>query len=380
MQPLDDSGSILHGDVMSLEALIKDRIKQHGPLTVADYMKLALTHEELGYYTTRDPFGQNGDFITAPEISQIFGELLGAWVAMTWQQMGEPEMVLVELGPGRGTLMQDMLRACSHMPTFHESVCVVMMESSPKLRRFQQATLKNIHPRISWQDTLDDLPELPIMLIANEFFDALPVRQYVKTPQGLKEKMVSIDESGNLSFTIKEMGIQLVKGGAYSGDEIVVESSPETRAVITRIAHHMRQFGGAGMIIDYGYTGGSRGNTLQAVKKHGFHPVLENPGEADITAHVDFDMLQETLEEQGISTYGPVEQGTLLQRLGAELRAEMLLRDASPDQQDQIVSGLTRLMAPHEMGELFKALAFSSEDINPVGFDDDDYSDELDPL
>lgn len=358
---------------MALLELIKEKIAEHGPLTVADYMKLALTHEEFGYYTTRDPFGQKGDFITAPEISQIFGELLGAWFAMTWRQLGEPEMVLVELGPGRGSLMQDLLRASSHMPDFHDHLCVVMVESSPKLRRYQEAVLTGMHPRITWQSSLEDLPAMPMLLIANEFFDALPIRQFVKTPGGLKEKMIDIDpETGKLCFTIQEMGIRLVKGGAYSGDEIVVESSPESRMAASNIATHLDQYGGAGLIIDYGYTGGSRGNSLQAVRQHGFFPVLESPGEADITAHVDFDMLQEVLEEEGIYTHGPMAQGDFLRRLGAELRAEALLRDATPEQQQDIITGLNRLIAPHEMGELFKVMGFCSEDILLAGFDDED--------
>ena len=355
---------------MSLNNIILDTIRKNGPITVADYMNLALAHPEHGYYMRRDPFGVKGDFITAPETSQVFGELIGAWAATLWQQMDGGDVLLVELGPGRGTLMQDMLRATRHLPDFHDSLCVTMIETSPALRRLQEAALLEAHSRISWQTTLEDLPELPMIVIANEFFDALPIRQYVKTPEGLQEKLVDIDpeDEEKLCFIIQEMGIRLVKGGKYSGDEEIVESSPATRSAMSQIGQHIAEFGGGGLVIDYGYTGGSRGNTLQAVKSHGFHPVLETPGEADLTAHVDFDALSDTIHECGLIPYGPVEQGTLLQRLGIEIRTEVLLSHA-PDKQDEIISAINRLVSPSEMGELFKALSFvANDDIVPAGF------------
>ncbi len=356
---------------MSLSELLIDTIRSKGPMTVADYMAQALGHEEYGYYMRRDPFGHKGDFITAPEISQIFGELLGAWVAAFWQQMDGGDFALVELGPGRGTLMKDILRVTAPVPDLHESMCVVMVETSPALRRMQEVTLVGAHSRIGWQPDIDDLPRMPIIVIANEFFDALPIRQFVKTPDGLQEKLVDIDpdDDSKLCFIIQEMGIRLVKGGAYSGDEVVVESSPATRTIAGDLAQHLHAFGGGGLVIDYGYAGGSRGNTLQAVKNHGFHPVLETPGEADITAHVDFDTLSDSFTEQGILTYGPVPQGTFLTRLGAEIRAESLLRNASKQQQDEIIAGLTRLVSPNEMGELFKAMSFVADEFIPAGFE-----------
>lgn len=357
---------------MSLLHELVKRIRTYGPITVAEYMEQALGHPRYGYYMTRDPFGTKGDFITAPEISQIFGELLGAWVSMLWAQMGSPRCALVELGPGRGSLMRDALRATRRVQGFHENICVSMVENSPVLRTLQQATLKEVHERIYWHTDLDELPALPTIFIANEFFDALPIRQYIRTSEGLKEKMVTVDEyqEDKLCFTIKETGLRLVKGGAYSDDGAVVETCPAARQWLHHMAAHIERYGGAAIIIDYGYTDGSRGNSLQAVKNHGFHPVLEAPGEADITAHVDFDMLGRIAYEAGLATHGVVSQGTFLKRLGAELRAEVLMRNADELQRQQIISGVQRLLMPEQMGELFKVLALTADaSVIPAGFE-----------
>lgn len=354
-----------------LEELVK-RIRAQGPLTIAEYMEQALGHPQYGYYMTRDPFGTKGDFITAPEISQIFGELLGAWASMLWAQIGSPRCVLVEIGPGRGTLMRDALRATKRIQGFHESVCVSMVESSPTLRTMQKATLSASHERIYWHDTLEDLPALPAIIIANEFFDALPIRQYIRTSEGLKEKMVALDEQqpDKLCFTIKETGLRLVKGGAYSDDGAVVETCPAARQWIHHMAAHIEHYGGGAVVIDYGYTGGSRGNSLQAVKNHGFYPVLDTPGEADITAHVDFDMLSAMAHEAGLAAHGVISQGTFLKRLGAELRAEVLMRNATEAQRKDILQGVQRLLMPEQMGELFKVLAFTADaEVIPAGFE-----------
>jgi NADH dehydrogenase [ubiquinone] 1 alpha subcomplex assembly factor 7 len=336
--------------------LIKARIAQSGPLTVAEYMELALAHPEHGYYMHRDPLGQEGDFTTSPEISQIFGELLGAWTAAYWQMSGGGDLAIVELGPGRGTLMRDLLRATAHVPGFHDSLLVLLVETSPQLKRMQRALLMGKHSRIAWLPDLEHLPEVRTVFLANEFFDALPIRQYVKTPEGLKERLVGLDDQGELCFTLQEMGIKLVKGGHHYGDKEIVESSPYARTVATRMAAHLRAHGGAGLVIDYGYTGGSHANTLQAVRKHAFFPVLKDPGTADLTAHVDFDMLAQVFREARLDVQGPVAQGDFLMALGAQIRAEALIERARPEQREAIASGLHRLTAPNEMGELFKVL------------------------
>lgn len=352
---------------------LKIKIAEDGPMTVADYMELALTHPEHGYYIKKDPFGQKGDFTTAPEICQIFGEMMGAWSATIWKQMDMPRMAIVEMGPGRGTLMTDFLRATAHVAGFHDSICIVLVEVSPLLKRFQRATIGQAHPRVSWQSNLDELPDMPAIFIANEFFDALPIRQYIKTGDGLREKLVDVNaETGELSFTVKELGIKLVKGGKFSGDEIVVESCHDGKMIAATIADHVKKKGGAGLIIDYGYTGGSRGNTLQAVSKHGFHPVLKDPGEADITAHVDFDALKEVFADKKVPIYGPVGQGYFLRRIGGGVRLEKLLENSPSEQKSSLVTGFRRLTESEQMGDLFKVLSFCSDrDIVPAGFTDE---------
>jgi NADH dehydrogenase [ubiquinone] 1 alpha subcomplex assembly factor 7 len=357
-----------------LETIIRERIAARGALTVAEFMELALGHETYGYYMTRDPFGEQGDFTTAPEISQIFGEMVGTWLAAMWQMLGQRDMVLVELGPGRGTLMADALRATRHVAGFHESLVIVMVESSPLLRRYQRAMVGTHHPRMSWQQNIEELPELPILLIANEFFDALPIRQYVKTPQGLCERVVTIDEeTGALAFKVQPMGIKLVKGGGHfapdaSSDGIIIESSPASRQIASQLASHMAEYGGAGLIIDYGYRGESRGNTLQAIKKHGFWSPLQAVGEADITAHVAFDDVASAFSDQQLQTHITT-QGAFLQHVGGDVRLQILLDRADVKQRDALITGYNRLSDRGQMGELFKVLGVCSDnELTMAGF------------
>ncbi len=346
--------------------ILHERIQAHGALTVADYMELALGHPQHGYYMARDPLGEHGDFVTAPEISQIFGELMGAWLAAMWQMLGEREMVLVELGGGRGTLMSDALRATRHVAGFHESLVITMVDSSPTLRRFQRAVLAGHHPRMVWQPNLENLPDLPLLFVANEFFDALPIRQYVKTPTGLQERFITLGENNALTFVTQATGLQLVKGGTHvideSQDEQIIESSPASRQVVDQLGAHMAEYGGAGLVIDYGYTGNSRGNTLQAVRKHGFWPVLEQPGQADITAHVAFDALAETFNEHGVVTSPITPQGDFLQAIGGETRLDMLMQESNDEQGQTLYDGYERLVSPQQMGELFKVMGVCSDD------------------
>ena len=357
--------------ISPLMPIIQKEIVEKGAITVADYMALALGHPEHGYYMRENPFGRKGDFVTAPEISQIFGELIGAWCAELWLQTGGGDLQLIELGPGRGTSMSDILRATASVPGFHDSLCITMVETSESLKNIQKSALMEAHSRIYWQNDIEDLPRMPAIFLANEFFDALPIRQFIKTDGGLKEKMVTmdLDDPDRLVFTIQEMGLTLVKGGDYSDDGSVTETCPAARIVMQQICDHLRVHGGAGLAIDYGYTGGSAGNTLQAVRDHGFYPVLETPGKADITAHVDFDNLAEIATESGLRVFDVVPQGAFLMKLGAEIRAEIVTRNASEAQAEEVYSGLERLISPSEMGELFKALSFTSyEGITLAGF------------
>ncbi len=359
-------------DVSPLEQIIRSRIAERGTITVAEFMEYALSHEKYGYYMTRDPFGEHGDFTTAPEISQIFGEIVGVWLAAMWQTLGAKEMVLLELGPGRGTLLADALRATRHVAGFHDSLVIVLMESSSLLRRYQRATLSAHHPRISWQSNLEELPDLPMLMVANEFFDALPIRQYVKTPSGLQERMVTIDANDELAFTMQPMGVKLVKGGKHiasdADDKVIIESCPAGRQIAGTIGAHMAHFGGAGLVIDYGYTGESRGNSLQAVKQHGFWQPLKAIGEADLTAHVAFDELAASFKENKIQTQITA-QGGFLPAIGGGMRLNDLLEHASEQQAKTLIAGYERLIDKAQMGELFKVLGVCSvANIHMAGF------------
>lgn len=319
---------------------IRATIAADGPMGVDQYMRLCLTHPDHGYYTTREVFGAAGDFITAPDISQIFGELIGAWLAQCWLQMGSPKRAsLVEFGPGRGTLMRDALRATKSVPGFHAALSLHLVEVSPKLREAQRDALREAARPIFWHDDASDLPDLPTLLVANEFFDALPIRQFV---EGV-ERRVALDASGGLCFEPK---------GAVTS-EICLEGL-SAMADITALLHRT---GGAGLVVDYGYAHGEAGDTLQAVQAHRPVDALAQPGMADLTAHVDFRLLAKVAQNGGVRALGPVGQGLFLERLGGEIRLNQLLRNATTEQADALVSGWRRLSAPAAMGSLFKALA-----------------------
>ncbi len=336
---------------MSLAEIIKGRIRENGAITVADYMELALTHPQYGYYMKRDPFGVAGDFITAPETSQVFGEIIGVWLAHCWQQLGAPrEIALVELGAGRGTLMADILRATKNIKGFHESLSVHLVEISQVLKQKQWKTLAGKHERIEWHENLDSLPQLPLFLVANEFFDALPIRQFINA----QERMVDIID-GEFRFSPAET-------------DTITETCEPATAIIKNISAHIADYGGAALIIDYGYTQASRGDTLQAMKNHEYHDVLKDAGDADITAHVDFAALAQAAENNGVNVSKIVEQGAFLMRLGAGVRTTALCETSTPQQQKLLVSGLKRLADPAEMGELFKVMAITSKSIQPEGF------------
>lgn len=347
---------------MSLKTVLTSLIQSEGPLSVARYMEEALSHPTYGYYKRKDPFGIAGDFITAPEISQIFGELLGIWCAVVWQSMGSPSpFMLVEIGPGRGTLMRDMLRGTRHVTGFHQAMEVHLIETSPHLVGLQQRMLKDEPIRCFWHTDITYLPEKPLVLVANELFDALPVYQYVKTEQGWREKRVGLDAAGELVFALSPMPTpmaeRLNKEHGHVPEGSVFELCPAGINLMRDIALRVKEQRGAALIVDYGYDCYGYKNTLQALKKHQYHPVLETPGEADVTAHVDFLSLIDAADCCEVDVYGAIPQSTLLSRLGIELRAKALLDRADANQQQEIVSSVKRLMAPEEMGILFKAIA-----------------------
>jgi NADH dehydrogenase [ubiquinone] 1 alpha subcomplex assembly factor 7 len=354
---------------------LRRRIAAAGPLTVAEFMAAALGHPRHGYYMRRDPLGVAGDFITAPEISQIFGELIGLWCAVVWQEMGAPDpVVVVELGPGRGTLMADMLRAAATAPGFLGAARLHMVETSPVLRARQKEALAAalLGSGRAWHDTFDGVPEGPMLLIANEFFDALPVRQFQRTGEGWRERRVGADEDGGFRFVLgppAPLDPLAMKRLADAPSPGVIEVCSAGLVLAGAIGKRVARHGGGALIIDYGPADGAAGETLQAVKGHAYHPVLETPGEADLTAHVDFAGLAAAATEAGARAHGPVSQGAFLESLGIGARADALLVGATAQQTSDIRSARRRLVDENEMGTLFKALVVAHPEMaTPPGF------------
>jgi len=349
--------------------IIARRIRAEGPISLADYMTIALAHPQVGYYATRDPFGRSGDFVTAPEVSQMFGELLGLWCAERWQAMGEPErLLLVELGPGRGSLMADALRAARLLPAFQSALELHLVETSTRLRKQQRDTLGPVEA--TWHDELATVPEDPLLLIANEFFDALPIRQFQKTDSGWAERLIGLSEDGHslcwgLGSTLPP-ALPLPENAPLGA---IAELSPLSVTLTAEIARRLLHHGGAALIIDYGYGEATFDDTFQAVQKHQPVDPLKTPGQADLTAHVDFRSLAVAAEQAGVKAHGPVEQGVFLEALGIKERTETLARRATPQQQRQLLAALERLTSPAHMGRLFKALALTPLDgPTPAGF------------
>lgn len=359
-----------------LGEIIARQIGQTGPITVADYMQQCLFHPTLGYYTTHEPFGAQGDFVTAPEISQMFGELLGLWAADTWMRLGSPSpFVLAELGPGRGTMMADMLRATRIVPGLRDAARVVLVEASPRLREKQAETLAG--QNVEWASSVDDLPDGPLILLANEFVDALPIRQFVRTPEGLAERMVGLDEDGALAFGLRPGARLDAHAEARLRDAppgAIIEICPAGLAAAATLGARLARDGGAALFIDYGHAGGF-GDTLQALHNHAYDDVLAHPGEADLTAHVDFAALARAATAASARAFGPIGQGALLERLGLNARAERLMRDADASTRATIDAARARLAGSgeKEMGALFKALALVHPALGPVaGFAPDE--------
>jgi NADH dehydrogenase [ubiquinone] 1 alpha subcomplex assembly factor 7 len=347
---------------------LREIIAQEGPIPLERYMNLALSHPRYGYYATRQPFGATGDFITAPEISQMFGELIGLWAVEVWRLAGAPApMRLVELGPGRGTLMADALRAIRKLPEFTGGIEVHLVETSPRLAEIQRARLAKHAVPTQWHGSPAEIPSGPAIFIANEFFDALPVQHFVRTEKGWCERLVGLDADGKLAFGLKPHVANEIRFTAPEGS--IVEISPKGREIIRAVAGRIAGEGGALLIIDYGYTETQTGETLQALRNHRFVDPLEAPGECDLTAHVDFAALAREAEGAGARVHGPVTQAEFLLALGMAERAQMLKRKASPAHVEAIDTAFVRLTdrtEPTSMGELFKVMAITPKDIGPI--------------
>lgn len=338
-----------------LAKVLVQRIRDGGPISVAEFMTECLLHPVHGYYTAREPFGTAGDFTTAPEISQMFGELLGLALAQAWLDQGAPSaFTLAELGPGRGTLMADMLRATQTVPGFHAAARVVLVEASPRLRAVQGRTLARFALDITWQDRAEDLPEAPLYLIANEFLDALPIRQFWRGADGWRERLVGLAE-GQLIFGLSEVLAEVPVTPAFCAAPLdaVVEDCAPARHAVSAVVGRIVQHGGLGLFIDYGGWR-SQGDTLQALRAHAFDPPLAHPGEADLTAHVDFEPLAGLAPAHAFDT-----QGAVLDRLGIAARAERLARGLAGDRLESHLAAYRRLTDPLEMGSLFKVLALT---------------------
>jgi SAM-dependent MidA family methyltransferase len=354
---------------MSLKDRLKAQIASGGPLTVAQYMTACLHDPQDGYYATRPRLGERGDFITAPLVSQMFGELLGLWAAEVWFRLGRPDRVLlVEAGPGDGTLMSDALRAARHAPGFLEAVKLVLVETSPPLIEAQRARLAGGPVEPAWASSILELPDgAPVILISNELLDCLPAHQFVRAPKGWAERMVGLDDQGELAFGLTAMpsGVALLE--AKVGD--LVEVSAAQALFGAELGALIARQGGAALLIDYGRGEPGPGDTLQALQGHKKVAPLESPGEADLTVHADFPAVAAAARRAGAHTAPILTQGELLGRLGIHQRAEALAR-ARPDRAEIVQRQLERLTAPDQMGSLFKALAIHGPRLTPPGFEE----------
>ena len=340
-----------------MRARIAALIAAQGPISVADFMALA----NGAYYAARDPLGPAGDFTTAPEISQMFGELIGLWCAQAWLDQGRPSPKrLVELGPGRGTLMRDALRALARVSGFRDGLDVVLVEASPALAALQRQNVPEARHAPAFDARLTDRP---LFVLANEFFDALPIRQFVKTRSGWHERMIALDGEA-LRFVLSP--VAAMQGDAPDG--AVRETCPMAEAVVEEIARAIAAQGGGALIVDYGYDRAGFGETLQAVRAHAFADVLSAPGETDLSAHVDFAALRNAAERGGAKAYGPVPQGAFLEALGIRQRAARLA-GVNPGEAEALAAATARLTEAGQMGRLFKALAIVPRDVpTPPGF------------
>ena len=343
---------------------------------MADYMAQCLFHPEHGYYRKPTPFGTQGDFITAPEVSQMFGELTAIWIIDVWQKMGHPAPFnLCELGPGRGTWMDDILRTISQVASdCVEAAQIVLIEESALLREIQSQRLAHHAQTLEWKSHVTDLPEGPTILIANEFFDAVPIRQYVKTPDAWRERMVALDDADNLTSvlgtgTIEAETLPTHAGKAENG--AVYEYAPAREALMQDIAERISKHNGAALIIDYGHAKSGFGDTLQSIQSHAYTDLFHEPGNCDITSHVDFQTLNTAAEVENVKTYSVMTQAQFLLDLGLLKRAGSLGASKSPEIQSAIAADVERLAGNGEngMGDLFKVMCITHglKDA-PVGF------------
>lgn len=341
---------------------LAEHIQDNGPLTVAEFMAACLYDPDDGYYATRPSIGGDGaDFLTAPEASQMFGELIGLWCAHEWDALGKPAFNLIELGPGRGVLMQDMLRATQRVEGLHDAARVVLVETSAPLRDVQAERV----PDAEWAPRIEDAPPGPSLIVGNEFLDCLPIRQFVRSEDAWHEKLVGLDEGEGLTF-----GLSAAIPAPESEDEpgMVREIAPGLDSIIYELERRLHEAPGRVLLIDYGYLRPEGADTLQALQRHKKVDPLDAPGEADLTAHVDFARVAELAENAGLAVHGPLSQAQFLRALGIDMRAKAL-SDANPQHADRLAREVRRLTHRDEMGALFKVICLSSPNLpTPAGF------------
>ena len=362
-----------------LKQIIIEEIRANGPLPLEDYMARALGDDIHGYYKKKDPFGKKGDFITAPETSQVFGELLGLWGLDFWLKSGAwTDFNLIELGPGRGTLMRDMKNAVRMQPTYLQSARVHLLETSPVLRDIQKKTLRpqeDFKEKYNWHDNIADLLSdcngAPVIIYANEFFDALPIRQYVQHDGAWVMKCVDVSDGSLVPITRPDIPDteKLPSASDFEPGDIL-EISPVADSIMAQLSSYIATYGGVVLVVDYGYTQNQAGETFQALSGHQPVSPYEDPGNADLTAHVNFKRLADIAERKTCSSYGPVSQRNFLLSLGLEQRFESLSQKASAQQKIDLLAARNRLIGVDQMGILFNVLAISqSKAALPAGFE-----------
>ena len=364
---------------MSIFQEISARIKDEGFIPIDEFMQIAMTGANLSYYRSKQPLGAEGDFITAPEISQIFGEMLAIWCIDAWEKLGKPSKCnLLEYGSGRGNLIRDLLRTAQKTQEFYDALDIWIIDINPKLIEIQQEILTQfVDKKIKWIGKIEEVEAFPTIILANEFFDALPIKQYEKQDVGWKEKILVISEDKK-SLKFASRNIDLAQDRALSIEYFnaptgaIYEKSAESLSIIEQISEHIGQNKGAALIIDYGYdidpeyrTETQYNSTLQAVKNHKYIDVFDEVGEADISAHVDFFALKKAASSQYV--FGAISQSQLLRSCGIDIRLQALMKH-NPDLSHILQNQYDRLMDKDKMGELFKAIAIFSEENPPLGF------------
>lgn len=349
---------------MSVRDKINQVIQEQGFIEIDEFMKLALSDNKDSYYRSKNPIGEGSDFITAPEISQMFGEMIGVWAIDSWAKLGKPDIFnLVELGAGKGTLLRDLLRIAKTQPKFLAAANIYILDINEELINIQKETLANY--KVTWVKSIEEVPNIPSILIANEFFDALPIKQYVKIDEKLHERII-IQRVGILEFGSKSNPSIIINTHPNMNNGDIIEESPESLAIISKIANHLERNMGTALIIDYGYDidpakrePGQYKDTLQAIKSHKFISPLDNLGEADVTAHVDFRALKEETKKHKINVMGAITQANLLLNLGIDIRLQNL-QLANPNLSDILAKQYNRLVADNQMGSLFKAIILNN--------------------